>query len=110
MVDHAQIVVGTRVGRIDPAGEGSENGEVAFGKRRRRHGSGQANGVKDGLEGRQVWQQQEMTPEPLFCLDLKLGLDAEDEIALVPKIEIRRGQHGRPGPPPGSDRGSSRSP
>ncbi len=50
VIEDAEVVVGPGVRRVDPAGEGSEDGEVAFRERRRRHESGQADGVEDRLE------------------------------------------------------------
>src|SRR2546426_4996957 len=83
----AEIVVRPGVRRVDPAGEGSEDGEVAFRERRRRHGSAQADGVKDGLERRQIGEQQEVAPQSLSRVDGELGLDAEHEVALVPEVQ-----------------------
>src|SRR5213594_3551583 len=63
--------------------------------RRRRHGSGQADGVEDGLERRQIGEQQEVPPQPLGRVDVELGLDAEHEVALVPEVEVRGREHRR---------------
>jgi hypothetical protein len=93
IVQDAEVVVGPGVSGIDPAAEGSQDREVAIREHGRRHGSGDADRVEDRLEGGEVRQQQKVPAQLFLGIDAEFRLDAEDEVAVVPEIQVRRRQH-----------------
>src|SRR5207244_9003019 len=58
------------------------------------HGLGEANGVENRVERRQVGQEQEVAAQPVLRIDVELGLDAKHEVPVVPKIQVRRREDG----------------